>query len=166
MGMLQSYWDSPECVRPILLMRTLLKNATILFHKIMRRFSLPCMLNIKLACGLSVFNRPLLSLAMCFYLCLCVQTWWGRWTALCSVGGALLMCLGGFSGGCFSLLFVCECTVTLVLQELFILIRMSSGIESDINILFVVYTMCCRFVWNASHLKLFYCLKLLYVQYI
>lgn len=76
------------------------------------------------------------------------------------------MCLGGFSGGCFSLLFVCECTVTLVLQELFILIRMSSGIESDINILFVVYTMCCRFVWNVSHLKLFYCLKLLYVQYI
>lgn len=54
------------------------KNATIVFHKIMRRFSLPCMLNIKLACGLSVFNRPLLSLAMCFYLCLCVQTWWGR----------------------------------------------------------------------------------------
>lgn len=41
-------------------------------------------------------------------------------------------------GGCFGLLFVCECVVTFSLQELFFLIRMSADIESDVNILLVV----------------------------
>lgn len=57
-----------------------------------------------------------------------------------SVGGASQGCLGGVSvgGGCFGLFFVCECALTFSLQELFFLIRMSSDIESDVNILLAV----------------------------
>ena len=67
-------------------------------------------------------------------MCVCRPGGLGGRTGLCSVGGA---CLGGV-GGCFGLLFVCECVVTFSLQELFFLIRMSSDIESDVNILLVV----------------------------
>lgn len=47
--------------------------------------------------------------------------------------------LCGFSWGCsFGLFFVCEYQLAFTLKELFILIGMSYGIESDVNVLLVV----------------------------